>query len=1403
VGVLSLWKLRVGSESYYLSQVASGLEDYYAGRGEVAGVWTGHAAGALGLTGEVSGEDLQALLAGLAPGTGLSLNGSQLRPHPRRVPGFDLTFSVPKSVSVVYALGDPIVREQVVAAGEAAVSQTLGWLEREACFVRRGSNNRQARIVDPAAWGTRRLPGLGFVAAQFRHRSSRAGDPQLHWHLLVANATRGSDRRWSALDGQALYRSKRVAGAVFQAVLRDELTRRLGLEWTPVQDDVAEVAGVPRRVCRWFSKRRVEIEAELDRLGLAGPAAAAAATLATRLPAQPIDPAGLDADWREQAVALGWGPGELDRLLSAAPAPEVRRDIGGVPVAAVVDRLVEQDSTFTRHDAVRAVAALQPAATAADLERASAAVMVSPDVVALAASDGDVAANDERFTALRLLHCERRLIGLLTGGRQAGRGILGDSVVNAATARLGVEGEQQVAVDRLCRQGNAIEVLVGRAGTGKTTTVAAVAGSYRIAGWAVIGVAPSARAARELTHGAGIPAHTVPRFLRHLDKHPLDARTVVVMDEAGMAALSDLVTVLEAAATAGAKVILVGDPRQLPEVGPGGGLDAAIRLLGPQVCELTVNRRQREAWEIAALDELRHGDPIAAWEAYRQYGRVVTAELPADLRRQAVDDWWRNRLGDADSVLLAGTRAEVAALNRLARQRVADEGGLTGPSLVIGETTFQVGDRVLCTRNHIITGLGGAVSSVENGTVGTVIAIDHGSASLTMGIDRRAEHVELDVTYLAAGHLQHGYAMTVHKAQGVTVDHVHVVGPAGLYRESAYVGLSRARCGAVLYVTAAQAVELDTASHSRGIPLPGDHALDIDDQLLSRLQESRAKQLITWRYPNAEAVADLARQPLSALEQRLDDVRAVERQLQLTGHTDPAAARQAHDRAVRVRPQLAVGARVRALDWDNVGTIVDVQDHDGTAAVRFIGDRGTTTRSLPWSHLHPIGAMASPLPPAATDWLRDSGEQVVALERDWAEQLARHQVSSGEEVLLAAAVDLRQRRLGADLTARNPAWLTDWLGSRPEDDIGANVYDEIVETIAVWRDRLDVPDRATGLGLQPADEANLDRLLDAMETILRSRQWLQQRQPPTPATFTRLTDLEVNERIQSLEQLLPSAPPDCSKVVTALAAHHVDPDRQQALAAALAQQDARRSWILRNWPHVVEHHELQRLRAARTAAPDQGGTVSELLDRLSSLVSQDQEREDRSLFELRRSLEVAEPERQLVALTAALFQANDRLAVVTQQLTNNACSANSEDLLAEQARLTHERARLRTAVAEERMLASRAQLLGTDHRTCTLDAIAHREATLLRDVLAQRPPWLTRWLVELDRAGSLDQLPDHHLVATIGALASYRERWDVTSIDPTGDEPRPITEQHDQWRRIDQEIEPDRSIPNATPVHGR
>lgn len=183
-----------GREEYYLSQVASGVEDYYLGSGEAAGVWMGAGVGALGLGGEVDGDDLRAVLAGVAPS-----GGALARPG-RRTPGFDLTFSAPKSVSILNALGDATVAAAVLAGHDEAVRQAMGYLERHACFTRRG------------AGGTNVIGGEGFLAAAFRHRTSRAGDPQLHTHVLVPNLVRGVDGRWSALDGRFLYAHLKTAG---------------------------------------------------------------------------------------------------------------------------------------------------------------------------------------------------------------------------------------------------------------------------------------------------------------------------------------------------------------------------------------------------------------------------------------------------------------------------------------------------------------------------------------------------------------------------------------------------------------------------------------------------------------------------------------------------------------------------------------------------------------------------------------------------------------------------------------------------------------------------------------------------------------------------------------------------------------------------------------------------------------------------------------------------------------------------------------------------------------------------------------------------------------------------------------------------------------------------------------
>src|SRR5215208_8189665 len=275
--MLSIGKMKAGQAKYYLDQadarvdvvdsVADGMEDYYLGAPEARGEWIGSAGLELRLSGAVEAEALRQVLAGLDPRDGSSLRDPTSRV---RVAGFDLTFSAPKSVSVLFGVGDESMRGQARGAHDRAVREALGYLERSAAAVRRG---HAGAVVEEAT---------GLVAAGFRHRTSRAGDPQLHTHVLVANLGRGPDGRWSALDGRRLYGQARSASFVYQAVLRGELTRSRGVEWSPVRKGIAEVVGVRRRVLVGFSRRRAEIEAALAEHGTSGARAAEAAALATR-----------------------------------------------------------------------------------------------------------------------------------------------------------------------------------------------------------------------------------------------------------------------------------------------------------------------------------------------------------------------------------------------------------------------------------------------------------------------------------------------------------------------------------------------------------------------------------------------------------------------------------------------------------------------------------------------------------------------------------------------------------------------------------------------------------------------------------------------------------------------------------------------------------------------------------------------------------------------------------------------------------------------------------------------------------------------------------------------------------------------------------------------------------------
>src|SRR5664279_3597455 len=265
--MLSIGKLGAGQHSYYLDKVAEGAEDYYSGEGEAEGYWLGEAARDLGLEGKVEADQLVAMLTGRNPLDG-ELLGLKAAPGREPVSGFDLTFSAPKSVSLTWALGGHPVAGQVREAHAGAVAEALGYLERAACWTRRGKGGHEF------------VPGNGFLAAAYLHRSSRAGDPQLHTHVLIANATKGPDGRWSRLYHPAIYEHAKTASYIYEAHLRYELTRRLGVKWEPVVRGIADIKGFGKEELRCFSTRRAEI------LEAAGEGASAramqVATLTTR-----------------------------------------------------------------------------------------------------------------------------------------------------------------------------------------------------------------------------------------------------------------------------------------------------------------------------------------------------------------------------------------------------------------------------------------------------------------------------------------------------------------------------------------------------------------------------------------------------------------------------------------------------------------------------------------------------------------------------------------------------------------------------------------------------------------------------------------------------------------------------------------------------------------------------------------------------------------------------------------------------------------------------------------------------------------------------------------------------------------------------------------------------------------
>jgi len=746
--------------------------------------------------------------------------------------GYDVVVSAPKSASVLYALGAPAVAEMVRRAHETAVEQAQDYLQRHTAHALRGHQGDGARAE--------RVATDGLLVAAFPHRTSRADDPQLHTHLVIPNVLRGADGRWSAVDSRALHRQALTAGYLYQAVLRGELTRALGVRWTDVTKGVAEVVGVPETLLTAFSTRRGQIDAELARTGGAGRAAAQRACYATRPEKSLIAEDTLRERWAARARAAGADPDRLaDTVCGRAAAPSWP---GRDEVAAVLfgpAGLTATQTSFDRRDALQALAATVPAGfpvTAAELEGAVDDLLARPAAVPLL--DGADADTGRRYSTGELLTVEQQAL-TAAGLRTQVEAADAEQLRSVLDGRR-LSGEQQTMVTALLTSLATVDVVVGPAGAGKTAALAAAADGWRQGDVPVLGTALAAIAARRLESGTGIPTTTLHRLLGDCDRpeSALPSGAVVVVDEAAMVGTRQLATLLGHVVDAGGKLVLVGDPRQLPEI-DAGGLFAALARRQP--ITLTGNQRQAEPWERDALLALRDGRVGPALDGYLAHQRVHVAADADGARGRISGDYLAARAvagSPYDVIVLTARRADATALNDRIRADLRAAGALGAGGISVtgdhGRREYVDGDLVLVTRNDHRRGL-------LNGTRATLTTANQ--EHLTLRTDD-ARTVTVPTSW-AAAHLDHGYALTVHKAQGLTVDTALLDGAAALCQQAGYTGLSRGRIANHLYTTLAPP---EPAAH-QPVRLVGADPADVISGLVDRLRPRLAQRLASEQRP--------------------------------------------------------------------------------------------------------------------------------------------------------------------------------------------------------------------------------------------------------------------------------------------------------------------------------------------------------------------------------------------------------------------------------------------------------------------------------------------------------------------------------------------------------------------------
>ena len=1103
------------------------LTRYYTEAGTPPGRWLGSGLHALGhgeiRQGDVVGEQQLALLlgAGSDPVTGQPLGraypgsssnpdeyGSEALSARRAVAGYDLTFSVPKSVSALWGVADEGTQALVVEAHHRAVAEVLDLVEREVATTRRGVSAGNGAVAQADV--------VGVIATAFDHWDSRLGDPQLHIHVVVSNKVQTSeDGRWRSLDGRPLHAAVVALSEHYNAVLADRLTRLFGIDWEqrargPERTAAWELAPVPDDLIREFSSRSRGIELETDRLVEAyvrehggRPSSAAIirfraiATLSTRPEKTVRSLADLTEEWRGRAgQVLGTGAPEWARQITghqgARPLPagllradDIPLDVAGKVADAVVEAVSEKRSTW-RHWNLWAEASRQTMGwrfhSADDREQAiglivaeakARSVMLTPPELAQLPEMFRRADGTSRFrphhstiySSADLLAAEDRLLGL---SRRTDAPIVGvDRVGQAASTEDGRHLLSESQADTLAKvsaSGRLLDLLVGPAGAGKTTAMHALQRAWRAEHGrdSVVGLAPSAVAAQVLAEDLGIECENTAKWLHEHDRGrvALHSGQLVIIDEATLAGTLTLDRISRIAAEAGAKVLLVGDWAQLQSVDAGGAFSLLVseRL---DVAELTEVHRFVNAWEREASLDLRFGrsEVIGLYAEHDRLKEGTTDEMTD----AAYAAWRGDTRSGRSSVLVTEATRSVFALNRRARaERILD--GDTRASaevrLVDGGHASE-GDLIITRRNdRRLKPLRGGW--VRNGDRWQILNVGRdGSAEVRRLSGTGHGTVRLPASYVAE-HVDLGYAVTAHRAQGITVDTSHVVVSGTTTRENLYVSMTRGRESNTAYVA------LDQPDDCHATPEPDE--VTAQTVLYGVLQHSgvelSAHQTIRAEQDSWGSIGQLAAEyeTIAAAAQRDRWVELLDRsglsreQVDAVVQSDSFGPLTAELRRAEANHYDLASLMPMVVASRGLGDAVDI---GAVLMSRIQHQAGRVRRGKRSAEPHLIAGLI----PAADG----------PMEQDMAEALRERAYLIEERAMTLAqsAIDL------------DAAWLKR-LGAAPTNEVAHDRWLREVGSVAAYRDRYGIAAR-TGLGADPATDAQRRDAGRAEQAIRRAR----------------------------------------------------------------------------------------------------------------------------------------------------------------------------------------------------------------------------------------------------------------------------------------------------------------------------